>query len=158
MILESAQLLCTAHRILDGHQKQVSITSTNGKARIYKKYLLDDLRKEKLFYSSTHVNHPCAIWCRANINNYMWLHELFVQLCAEYTYRYGKQHKSYLLLAKPLEVSPLNISKNSFTQPAQAMPEKYRSSDSVAAYRSYYMHEKRRFAKWTKRKVPDWFI
>ena len=44
-------------------------------------------------YKSTHVNHPCNIWCRSNKSNYGWLLKHFKALCEEYTFRYNKVHK-----------------------------------------------------------------
>ena len=158
MILESAQLLCTSHRVLDGIQVQQTKTTKTGKLKTLKKYVLDDQANDSVMYGTTHINHPCTIWCRDNINNYMWLYELFVSLCDEYTYRYGKKHKTDLLLRNVLQNAPISISTTEFTQPAQAMPEKYRSADSIRAYRQYYIHEKHSFAKWSKRATPDWFI
>jgi hypothetical protein len=158
MILESAQLLCTAHRVIDGIQTKVSRLTKTGKHKQINAYLLNDSAKNSLLYSVTHINHPCTIWCRDNINNYMWLYELFVSLCDEYTYRYGKKHKTDFLLRDVLQNSPISISTSEFTQPAQAMPEKYRSADSIQAYRQYYIHEKHSFAKWSKRATPEWFI
>lgn len=158
MILESAQLLCTAHRVIDGTQTKIAKTTKAGKVKSVAAYQLQDSHKDSLLYSVTHINHPSAVWCRANINNYMWLYELFVHLCEEYTYRYGKRHKTDLMLSGVLKSAPISISTHSFTQPAQAMPEKYRCSDSIQAYRQYYINEKRSFAKWSKRNVPDWFI
>jgi hypothetical protein len=158
MILESAQLLCTAHRLLDGHQIKQPKVNKSGKVRDVTRYVLDNTALDSTMYGTTHVNHPCTIWCRDNINNYMWLYELFVNLCEEYTYRYGKQHKTDFLLRNLLSVAPVSISTSSFTQPAQAMPEKYRCTDSIRAYRQYYINEKHTFAKWSKRSVPEWFI
>jgi len=158
MILESAQLLCTSHRILDGSPKKVSRTTKTGKVREVTSYLLQDSKKDSILYSATHINHPCTIWCRETINNYMWLYQLFVELCDEYTYRYNKKHKTDILLRDVLKQHPRNMSRIEFTRPAQAMPDDYKSSDSVEAYRTYYMADKRKFAKWTKRDVPQWFI
>ena len=39
----------------------------------------------------------------------------------------------------------------------QCMPEDVKGEDSVEAYRNYYRVYKRRFAKWTKREIPEWF-
>lgn len=158
MILESAQLLCTAHRILDGIHTKIDKTTKSGKVRNVVRYSLDNKLYDATLYNTTHTNHPCAIWCRDNINNYMWLYELFVKLSEEYTYRYNKQHKTYYMLNDLLKTAPINISNESFTQPAQAMPEKYRCSDSIQAYRQYYINDKRSFAKWTKRNMPEWFV
>lgn len=158
MILESSQLLCTAHRVLDGIKINDVKINPSGSSRKVTKYVLDNQTANGLLYSATHINHPCAIWCRDNINNYMWLYELFVSLCDEYTYRYGKKHKTDLLHREVLKTAPISISTSGFTQPAQAMPEQYRCSDSVLAYRAYYINEKRSFAKWTKRSTPEWFV
>jgi len=39
------------------------------------------------------------------------------------------------------------------------MPEQYKvPGDSVAAYRAYYIGDKARFSKWTKRNPPEWFL
>jgi hypothetical protein len=157
MILESAQLLCTAHRVLDGRIQSVTQTTAAGKQRTIKKYVHPNSNLEKILYSCTHMNHPCAIWTRDSINNYMWLYELFVALCDEYTFRYGKTHKTDLLLRDILKNTPANIAMSGATPPAQAMPEKYRNADPVIAYQEYYIHEKRKFANWTNRSCPIWF-
>ena len=133
MILESAQLLSTAHRILDNVQ-------------------------DSCLYKTTHKNHPSAIWTRANINNYQWLYELFCSLCDEYTHRYNKKHLTDVKLRNILKQAPMNISKDAFIQPPQAMPDHYRGNDSVAAYRKYYQTDKKHLANWTKRSVPDWYL
>lgn len=158
MILESAQLLSTAHRILDGNITQTTVITKTGKSRNTKRYVLLDQEKDSKLYNATHIHHPCAVWARENINNYMWLYQLFVALCEEYTYRYGKIHKTYTLLHTLLSESPKNISQEPFTQPAQAMPSEYKNSDPVVAYRQYYIGAKSKFAKWTRQQTPDWFI
>jgi intergrase/recombinase len=133
MILESAQLLSTAHRVLDN----------NPNPQLYQK---------------THINHPCSIWVRQSSENYRWLYNLFVELCKEYTFRYHKTHLCETKLGKILAELPKNISYGKMTPFAQAMPEKYRHKDAIRAYQQYYMGEKRNFAKWTKRPRPQWFI
>jgi hypothetical protein len=42
------------------------------------------------------------------------------------------------------------------TEFAQAMPDFYKQSNSVSAYRQYYFQEKSHLFKWTKRDVPEW--
>jgi hypothetical protein len=158
MIIESAQLLCTAHRLLDGNPIVCRETTKTGKTRNVKRYVINDQAKNCLLYKASHIHHPCAVWARTNINNYMWLYELFVALCDEYTFRYGKIHKSYTLLQDVLSSPPLNISLDPFTQPAQAMPAEYKHEDPVQAYRQYYNGAKAKFARWTKQQVPEWFI
>ena len=88
MILESAQLLSTAHRIIDGREIE-GVSKSGRKAR---RWILDDAR-EPVLYTATHVNHPSAIWARTSILNYNWLADHFFALLNEYTYRYDKHHK-----------------------------------------------------------------
>lgn len=64
MILESAQLLCSAFP--DGNAP----------------------------YKKTHHNHPCAVWAREREENYEWLVQHAYALCVEYTKRYSKRHRS----------------------------------------------------------------
>lgn len=132
MILESAQMLCTAHRVLDDSQ-------------------------DGRLYRATHKNHPSTVWVRKSINNYMWLYELFCSLCDEYTYRYGKTHLTDSKLRYVLNQAPMNISQDAFTQPPQAMPDRYRSADSILSYRNYYKFEKNHLASWSKRPIPEWY-
>ena len=79
-------------------------------------------------------------------------------LSAEYTYRYGKRHKSEDVIDWcASQYRKLNLPDKILTKFAQAMPEKYKNKCSVTAYRSYYNGEKAYFAKWSKRPTPPWF-
>lgn len=127
MILESAQLLSTAHHIIDG---EPSIEC----------------------YKATHKNHPSALWARHTGLNYRWLWELTENLCREYTLRYKKTHKvegSGLL--ERLENKPYELSDGTFSEPPQCMPDEYKvANNSVEAYRNYYKGAKSGFAIWYK--------
>jgi len=106
-------------------------------------------------YRKTHVNHPCCKWVRQSLLNYQWLWKLTDELGKEYTYRYGKQHKTqdiltWLFLNKP------KIKKGELTEFVQAMPDYCKRSDPVMAYRAYYCEEKQRMLTWKKRNVPTW--
>lgn len=39
----------------------------------------------------------------------------------------------------------------------QAMPEEYKNPDPVKAYRTYYLNDKKDFAKWKLGNVPIWW-
>jgi hypothetical protein len=150
MILESAQLLSTAHRILDG--KEYIELKNNRKV---KRWRLPDEREVHL-YLATHMNHPSAVWCRATNNNYNWLYCHFVSLLNEYTHRYGKHHKCEIMVPW-LMMPPKNINVNYLTQVTPAMPDEYKvANDSVASYRNYYRVAKARMHKWTNREAPEW--
>lgn len=156
MILETSQLLSTAHRILDG-EEYIGQSKSGRKAR---RWYLDDER-ENVLYSATHINHPSAVWCRQTNNNYNWLYCHLVGLCAEYTYRYGKIHKvqqNYEFMHM-LQSLPHNISTGYLTPVTPAMAEEYIvDKDSLASYRNYYKQGKTHLHKWTKRQPPAWLI
>ena len=71
MILEYAQLLSTAHRVLDGQETE-GLSPSGRKQKIWK---LPDERDDVL-YKATHMNHPSAKWARHSVHNYMWLFKL----------------------------------------------------------------------------------
>lgn len=156
MILEYAQLLSTAHRVLDGTQS-IRLSKTGRKQTAY---VLPDSR-ESILYSATHINHPSAIWVRQSDKNYDWLFSLFQALMHEYTYRYGKNHACEKLLWE-LEVRPNNIPRGNFTEPTPAMPDEVKvAGDSIKSYRNYYINNKTHLASWrgkvNSRNIPNWF-
>lgn len=128
MILETAQLLCTA------------VWLSGGEAP----------------YKATHKNHPSAIWARTSKENWEWLRTLGLELCKEYKYRYGehKEHKTQKILENL--VCPSNLSRLPFTPPPQAMPDEYKDKDTVLAYRKYYKYGKAHLHSWRRRGVPNW--
>lgn len=138
MILESAQLLSTAHRVIDGFE-EIKL-SING--RRLKTWTHPNPTLNSLLYQSTHVNHPCAIWVRQSNENYMWLYEHFKALCEEYTRRYKKIHATDLKLSLTLQHLPEDIPYKDFTEPPLAMLDIYKASDAVQSYRNYYEGEK----------------
>lgn len=151
MILEYAQLLSTAHRILDGTESIV-ISPTGRKKKVW---TLSDHRNDVL-YSATHINHPSAIWVRHSLENYQWLYNMFRDLIKEYTYRYGKDHKCAMLLSN-LQYPPNNIPKGPFTEPTPAMPDEYKvAGDSISSYKNYYLGAKTRMFSWKNRPTPTW--
>ena len=118
MILESAQLLCTAHVMLDGDDADVP-------------------------YKVTHKNHPSAVWVRESADNYSWLYFHMLALGEEYTRRYGKKHLTILKCGGPLSKLPGGILNTGPTPMPQCMPDQYKvPGNSVEAYWNYYEAEK----------------
>ena len=161
MILEYAQLLSTAHRVLDG-VPTIDRGGATGRQRTT--YILPDNR-DAVLYRATHINHPSAVWVRQSHNNYFWLSELLVELCKEYTYRYGKVHKVEREgLLNELLHSPANINLSKpFTEPTPAMPDEVKiAGDSIASYKNYYISNKQHLASWrgkvNSRNTPEWFV
>jgi len=146
MILETAQLLSTAHRVIDGNERG------------------DDLGLYKL----THQNHPSAVWVRSSSLAYSWTWQHLDALLQEYTRRYGKIHKTTRLLGL-LSFAPLGMPETpypaddmavyehpDFVEPPMCMPDEYQGDCTVQAYRSYYQGEKAYMAKW-KMGAPNWW-
>jgi len=153
MPIESAQMLSTAHRVLDGYSKVTR--TTNG--RKYTRWMLSDER-ESVLYKSTMRGHPCTQWVMKNLQNYLWLSSHALELCEEYTRRYDKRHGSQDVIEYLHHNYPKNLPNAPVhTDFAQAMPEDYKRQDSIEAYRQYYIGDKLRFARWkTSDKVPSW--
>jgi hypothetical protein len=120
MILESAQLLSTAHHELGSMAP----------------------------YKSTHKNHPSAVWVRRSYLHYAWLYKHFIGLCAEYEARYNKTHKSWNICRETLQDAPTRIAVMPFEEPPQCMPDECKvPGDSVKAYKKYYILKNE---EWTK--------
>jgi hypothetical protein len=96
MCLETAQLLSTAAR---AHGAET-----------------DDL------YKSTHVNHPCAVWARSSRANYRWLLLHGDAIGHEFARRYGKIHKSALVIQRARDFLEL-LPDTPMTDFAMAMPD-----------------------------------
>lgn len=128
MILETAQILCTALYLTTGEQYE---------------------------YKPTHTKHPSVLWVTESIENYQWLYRLGIELCKEYTYRYNKIHKTQrVILSLPLEPALPDIP---FTPPYLAMPIECKTSDdAVTSYRCYYKHSKSYMFSWKNRPTPYW--
>ena len=154
MIVETSQLLSTAHRVLDG---QMTIIMT-AKKRRKKHWCLPDYR-EAILYKATHVNHPSAVWTRASTENYKWLLHHLYGLLDEYTHRYNKTHKCEEKVLYLLEKLPTNLTATEWTQMPCCMPEQYIiSADPVTNYRQYYNFGKSHLHAWKNRDKPGWII
>jgi len=129
MILESAQMLCSAY--------------PQGKAP----------------YRRAFYNHPCTKWSRKSASNYKWLLSHAYGLVNEYFDRYSKIHKSLDAIQWCDDHShTLQLPDIGLTPFAQAMPEEYKNPDAVVAYQTYYIKDKKRFAKWKNGKVPAFML
>lgn len=138
MIVETAQLLSFIHHL-----------SGSGMDWMYK-------------LSKTHSKHPCTIWTLKSLDNYIWLCNLGLSLCSEYTYRYGKVHKTEEKILQFLNFLP-HIPNIGLTEFALAMPLDYvnKRSDifetAIDSYRKYYIEDKQHIAHWKNRDIPYWF-
>lgn len=133
MILETAQILSTVwNSAVPGHGKAL--------------------------YRTTHAHHPCVLWAGACFRNYLYTSILGLQLCLEYKARYGRQHKSEIILNQTAYPPPaLRIGERRCgTFPTLAMPEEFYDPDPVAAYRHYYRVAKKPLLKYRLGNWPWW--
>ena len=134
MILETAQMLSTAHRLT---QKSVP----------------------EVLYKTTHKNHPSAVWIRSSRDHYIWAYRHFAQLSMEYTRRYARTHLTWKKLSKHLRSIP-KLPKEGFTAPPMCMPDEFKIGKPVDSYRWYYTSKSRsmnRTMTWTNATQPQWF-
>ncbi len=111
-------------------------------------------------YKLTHSNHPCSLWARQSKGNFCWLIEYGKELCKEYTWRYKRKHKSEEVIDWCDSNKDLLIFRSTDMQAfIQALPDRYKCTNPVKAYREYYLQEKLRFAKWENgREAPGWIV
>ena len=124
MILESAQMLCTAHHCYGNAEQKLNVP-----------------------YKQAHLNHPSTVWARKSRATYRWLYLHMMALGDEYTKRYGKTHLTITKCAKFLNVPPVHIQGDEWSEPPQAMPDQYKVPGcSITAYWNYYEGEKYKVA------------
>jgi hypothetical protein len=99
MILETAQMLSTSHRILEGNEWADYVG----------------------MYKGTHKNHPSTVWVRSSVDHYKWTLDLLFHLGKNYTLRYGKIHKTMRLLDS-LAVVPESIKDAGYTHTDATVP------------------------------------
>jgi len=157
MIVESAQMLSTAHRMLDGYVEKRP--SKSGKTMV-NYWVHPNSNLESVLYKAVHHAHPCTIWSMESIGNYIWHYDHFIALCDEYEYRYRKKHSTDLLLRDVLITPPVNIPEDRRTPFKLAMKSNPECmfEDAVKSYRAFYQTKQERFKMvWTKREIPEWF-
>ncbi len=132
MILETAQMLSTAHR-------------------------LSDTPQAPFVYKMTHKNHPSTKWLRSSQIAYKWGLDHLQELFTEYTHRYDKIHKTEREKLEYLKVIPKDLPELPFIAPPQCMYDECRGLDTIIAYQSYYRIRRTEIdMRWTNREIPAW--
>lgn len=146
MVLESAQLMSTAVRVVDGN------------------YTADKLG----LYKATHANHPCSVWARSNVNAYVWLGEHADALVAEYGRRFKKVHASKNIIVAcnihwGFGAFPIGCQYNSLTLPNCARNKSLDLDfthlpvhDAYKAYLNARWDMDKRPPTWTNAEPPSW--
>ena len=156
MILESAQMLCTVKRVLDGTE----YTDLTKNGRKIKRWRLNNSNEEAIIYKAGWLKHPSTQWVMKSAYNYVWLYNHMMALNQEYKLRWQKKvnHTSIDKLSFILRNPPKNARIDVMgTDATPAMPDHCKiPGDVVGSYRKYYILEKRRFATW-KTNIPTWY-
>jgi len=116
MVLESSQMLCAAHHVVEGGAP--------------------------VPYRLAHKNHPSTVWVRSNRKHYDWLYRHFQGLSEEYTKRYGKVHLSWEKCHMLLLCAPSGIPDTDWSDPPQCMPDECKRDTSLEGYTEYYFNYK----------------
>lgn len=164
MILESAQMLCAAHwiHLLKQEGKEVSDFKRIRDAQAWA--WENTPRTLQPPWKMSHLRHPCTLWTAENISNYNWQLSLCESLLKEYTSRYKKRHKTEREVKWLRKNEPVDIANLDLTSFPVCMKDDFKVYDEdgiidvVGSYRSYYIKDKVRFAKWEPHSsTPEWF-
>lgn len=143
---KSAEFHCDKHMKLGLEATQVVCTVLHGQGH-------------NVPYKPTHKNHPLTKWAAVDNENLKFVAHYAESIFYEYTYRFGKIHKSsivlntVILLVSDIE-KPLKFNVRTF--PVCVAPECIIPGYAVASHRLNYVYHKSHLFKWTKRKEPYW--
>ena len=164
MILELAQLLCTAVSVCDYDGDQVPLEH------------FSDPSIPKT-YKNTHWKHPCAVAVRKYPDVYRKTAHLLLELCKEYTRRYDGRTHATEALARGLFAHPpknfrlaeeyvkedvcegaLGGSRVPLCMPKQYWTKRAGKFCAVSSYRKYYVEDKYKagIVKYKTGNEPKW--
>jgi hypothetical protein len=107
----------------------------------------------------SYPHHPCCKWVQKSFDNWQWLVTHGLGLEMERLYRGFQPHFSANFIKWCNKNKPV-FTELDFTAPPQAMPEEFKDSCPVIAYRRYYTEYKSKHIdmQWSKtRRPPTWF-
>jgi hypothetical protein len=149
MILETAQLLYTAHwyvAINNGYLPSFKTAPASVSEPRMRGYL--PIRNEK---------HPSALWTRESLQHYKWLALFGLALCNEYRHRFNdRKHSCENHLLWLYRNAPTDLKDCGWKDPPPAMPDIYKTGNSIVSYRRYYKEGKKTLLTYTRRHKPHW--
>lgn len=169
MILEACEMMCMAHWVQEeigfAPHKLEKPEYDAVQARISKFRNYDPTERHIPYVGRpSHINHPCTIWVRSSLENYMWTYNYAHSLEMERKYRYPNGVEFHRGLALVNKMGDFDIPNKGLTPFALAMkamaeerPDLYFPDDVIRSYRNFYMFDKASFASWKDRPVPDWW-
>ena len=137
MIVESSQMLSTAHRILG--------TVISG----------------DILYKKTHINHPSNVWIRESTLHYDWVWHNAKRMCELYTLKSGKKHASEKVL-DVLITHPITLYDNGFKRPPACVDDDLKHlAESHSVKYAYKAYLNRKYQEWLDRDKPlkvEWVL
>ena len=145
-----------ARQLVDDHIRKMQIESAQMLCTTFWHYGIDAP------YKKAHYNHPSTKWVRESMDHVSWLLYHGLEICKEFKIRYGKEHatkKVLLWVRDHLHLLVGKIPYNGFTPPPQCMPDEYKQTDTIKAYRDFYIKDKLGIKKLNYNKLnntPEW--
>jgi hypothetical protein len=149
----AAQMLCDQHvskMILESAQMLSYVADRYGHPALYKA-------------TGSHKNHPCTLWAGNRRKNWQWLVDHSLAMEKEKIYRTGKGHMSAEVIRYYVKNNYGPPEDHLLVEPfALCIPEQYRPTGGVLAYREFYLKDKQFFKNgkrptWKKRSPPSWW-
>jgi hypothetical protein len=137
-------MLSNASLVASGKLKL--FTKPNGKGGCSIKDTIPSIYKADI----RHVYHPCTKWVYSSRDCFEWLVEFAVKLNEEKIYRTSRSHASVDVVKACRKYCRL-LPHHGLLPFAQAMPDTYRSSNAIKAYRRFYIEDKAHLLQYTRR-------
>jgi hypothetical protein len=141
-----------ARSLCDKHVSKMVLETAQIMSTVVRQRGVDD----DALYRPTHQRHPCTVWAGETSDNFLWLALHGLAMSEEYTYRYGRRHKSQDVIERAATHIGVFPSMGQTPHP-MAMPDSYKGPCPVQAYRDYYHGEKQYMASWKTRPAPQWW-
>lgn len=107
-------------------------------------------------YRSFNPKHPSCLWAAESSENFENLIKHCASLIDEYESRFNKIHKCKAVLKQIVEMYDSKLFTRTEATPLKlAMPENFKSDNTVLSYRQYYASKDR--MRYPKEKIPSWF-
>lgn len=159
LFLLDANPKIAAEMAVDSHVRKIILEATEMLAYAFLEQGLKFEPWPRLTAKHHHFNHPMSRAVRGGYENFVWCLEHGVNLCAEFEYRFGKQHKTLeSLLWVYNNIQELTFSEYSTDWPrcfGALKTEIPKTSDVCVDYQTYYILGKKHLFKWTRREIPD---
>ncbi len=158
MVLETAQMLCTAHWMIIANKNKIDRADFKKLKDMQKKLISITPEGRRPPWKLTHANHPCSKWIRESDKNYWWTVELGINLIIEYRKRYNEIH-STLKVYDWLCINHIDLPDNKKTpHPICVSADCLIENDPVGSYRKYYKEHKKEIAEWEPiASTPEWY-